>query len=58
MDLALDKGCEAADPDHVDGYANANGFTLTAADWPNDSYHRERGAVGAFFAAGKSESRL
>ena len=55
VDLALDKGCEAADPDNVDGNANANGFTLTAANRLNDGNHRERGAEDAFVAAGKPD---
>lgn len=32
MDLAVQKGCDGVDPDNVDGYANATGFPLTAAD--------------------------
>jgi hypothetical protein len=32
MDLAVDKGCDAIDPDNVDGYQNANGVGLVAAD--------------------------
>jgi hypothetical protein len=32
MDLAVRKGCDGVDPDNVDGYANATGFPLTAAD--------------------------
>ena len=31
MDLAVTKGCDAVDPDNVDGYTNAPGFPLTAA---------------------------
>jgi len=32
LDLARSKGCDGVDPDNVDGYANANGFGLRAAD--------------------------
>ena len=32
LDLAVDKGCNAVEPDNVDGYANSNGLGLTAAD--------------------------
>lgn len=32
MDLAAAKGCDAVDPDNVDGYTNNSGFPLTAAD--------------------------
>jgi hypothetical protein len=32
MDLARTKGCDGVDPDNVDGYANSNGFALTAAN--------------------------
>ncbi|MBI5156453.1 MAG: endo alpha-1,4 polygalactosaminidase [Acidimicrobiia bacterium] len=32
LDLAADKGCDAVDPDNVEGYANPTGFGLTAAD--------------------------
>ncbi|KAL2068696.1 hypothetical protein VTL71DRAFT_15034 [Oculimacula yallundae] len=32
IDLAADKGCDAVDPDNVDGYANANGVGLTSTD--------------------------
>lgn len=31
LDLARTKGCDAVEPDNVDGYANANGLALTAA---------------------------
>jgi hypothetical protein len=30
--LAVSKGCDAIDPDNMDGYTNNNGFKLTAAD--------------------------
>jgi hypothetical protein len=32
LDLAATRGCDAVEPDNVDGYANDTGFTLTAAD--------------------------
>ncbi len=31
LDLAAQKGCDAVDPDNVDGYQNKNGLGLTAA---------------------------
>jgi hypothetical protein len=32
MDLAVQKGCDAIEPDNIDGYANSSGFPLTAND--------------------------
>jgi hypothetical protein len=32
LDLAAEKGCDGVEPDNVDGYANASGFDLSAAD--------------------------
>lgn len=32
LDLAVQKGCDAVEPDNVDGYTNNPGFPLTAAD--------------------------
>jgi hypothetical protein len=32
LDLAKTRGCDAVEPDNVDGYSNANGLGLTAAD--------------------------
>ncbi|MCJ1249118.1 hypothetical protein MMC30_006341 [Trapelia coarctata] len=32
MELAKSKGCDAVDPDNVDGFTNDTGFTLTKAD--------------------------
>ena len=32
LDLAVDKKCDAVEPDNVDGYSNDNGLGLTAAD--------------------------
>ena len=31
LDLAVSRGCDAVEPDNVDGYANDPGFSLTAA---------------------------
>ncbi len=35
LDLAAQKGCDGVEPDNVDGYANDNGFGLTADDQLN-----------------------
>ena len=35
MDTAVQKGCDGVDPDNMDGYTNATGFPLTAADQLN-----------------------
>jgi hypothetical protein len=32
LDLAVQKGCDAVEPDNVDGYANSTGFPLNADD--------------------------
>ena len=32
LDRAVDRGCDAVDPDNLDGYQNDNGLGLTAAD--------------------------
>lgn len=32
LDLAAQKGCDGVEPDNMDGYTNASGFDLTAAD--------------------------
>jgi hypothetical protein len=32
LDLAVARGCDAVEPDNVDGYSNDTGFELTAAD--------------------------
>lgn len=32
LDLAVSKGCDGIEPDNMDGYSNASGFTLTADD--------------------------
>ncbi|ADD68031.1 TM1410 hypothetical-related protein [Denitrovibrio acetiphilus DSM 12809] len=52
MDIAAAKGCDAVDPDNVDGYANDTGFPLTASDqliynkMLADSAHERGLAVG------------
>jgi hypothetical protein len=52
LDLAVAKGCDAVDPDNVDGYANPTGFDLTASDqiafdrWLADQAHRRGLGVG------------
>lgn len=32
LDLAVTRGCDAVEPDNVDGFANASGFDFTATD--------------------------
>lgn len=32
LDLAVQKGCDAVEPDNVDGYTNSTGFSLSASD--------------------------
>ncbi len=32
LDVAVEKGCQAVEPDNMDGYTNNNGLGLTAAD--------------------------
>lgn len=32
LDIAVNKGCDAVEPDNVDGYSNNSGFSLTSAD--------------------------
>ena len=32
LDLAVQKGCDAVDPDNVDGYTNNSGFELSSSD--------------------------
>jgi len=52
LDLAVSKGCDAVDPDNVDGYSNATGKPLTAATqldynrWLADQAHARGLAVG------------
>ncbi|WP_439860519.1 endo alpha-1,4 polygalactosaminidase [Pseudomonas sp. MBLB4136] len=52
LDLAVSKGCHGVDPDNVDGYSNANGLQLTAADqldfnrWLAREAHQRDLAVG------------
>lgn len=52
LDLAVDKGCDAVDPDNVDGYTHPSGFDLAAADqlafnrWLAGEAHRRGLAIG------------
>ncbi|MBI5525321.1 MAG: endo alpha-1,4 polygalactosaminidase [Deltaproteobacteria bacterium] len=52
MDIAVQKKCDAVDPDNVDGYQNDTGFPLTAADQQDyleflaDAAHARGLAVG------------
>ena len=52
MDLAVRKGCDAVDPDNVDGSSNKNGLGLTAEEqrdynqWLADAAHERGLAVG------------
>lgn len=52
MKLAVQKGCDAVDPDNMDGYTNDNGFKLTAAQqlkynkFIADLAHKHNLAVG------------
>ena len=52
LDLAVDKGCDAVEPDNVDGYANSNGLNLSAADqidfnkWIAEQAHARGLSVG------------
>eukprot|EP00051_Salpingoeca_urceolata_P014688 m.187478 g.187478 ORF g.187478 m.187478 type:complete len:103 (-) comp18158_c0_seq3:113-421(-) len=32
LDVAVEKGCHAVEPDNIDGYSNNNGLGLTAQD--------------------------
>jgi len=32
LDVAMEKGCDAVEPDNIDGYINEPGFSLTASD--------------------------
>jgi len=32
LDLAKSKGCDAVEPDNMDGYTNSTGFNLTYRD--------------------------
>jgi len=57
MDLALDKSCDAVDPDNVDGFSNATGFAISADDqrafnlWLAEAAHRRGLAIGLKNAA-------
>lgn len=52
LDLAAARGCDAVDPDNVDGYQNDNGLALTADDqldfnlWLAEEAHARDLAVG------------
>jgi hypothetical protein len=52
LDLAVQKGCDGVEPDNVDGYANASGFDLSAADqlaynrWLAVEAHNRELAIG------------
>lgn len=52
LDLAVQKRCDAVDPDNMDGYANESGFPLSAADqlayntWMAEQAHQRGLAVG------------
>lgn len=52
LDLAVQKGCDAVDPDNMDGYGNQNGLNLTMQDTINyvsflaDAAHKRNLAIG------------
>ena len=52
MDLAVERGCVAVEPDNVDAYTNANGLDLTAEDqldfnlWLAEAAHERGLSVG------------
>jgi hypothetical protein len=52
LDRAVSKSCDAVEPDNMDGYANANGLGLSAADqldynrWMADEAHLRNLSVG------------
>ena len=52
LDLAVEKGCDGVEPDNVDGYVNATGFEITAAEqlefnrWLAGEAHRRGLSVG------------
>lgn len=52
LDFAVEKRCDAVDPDNVDGYVNRTGFRLTGDDqlrfntWIADQAHARALAVG------------
>lgn len=52
MDMARAKGCDALEPDNIDGYSNNNGLGLTAADQINYNKFlaREAHTRGMFIA--------
>lgn len=52
LDLAQEKGCDAVDPDNLDGYTNNTGFDLTSSDqiaynlWLAQQAHQRGLAIG------------
>ncbi len=52
LDLAVQKHCDAVDPDNVDGYANMSGFPLAAADQLDFNRFLARAAHARGMAAG------
>ena len=52
LDYAVERGCDAVDPDNVDGYQNENGLGLTAEDqldfnlWLAEEAHARDLAIG------------
>lgn len=52
LDLAVDKRCDAVEPDNVDGYTNQTGFDLSAADqleynrWLAEQAHARNLSIG------------
>lgn len=61
LDMAAEKGCDAVDPDNIDGYDNDNGAGLTRADaieyvrWLAAEGHARGMAVGLKNAVGIAE---
>ena len=57
MDLAVEKACDAVDPDNVDGFSNATGFAISAEDqrafnlWLAEAAHNRGLAIGLKNAA-------
>jgi hypothetical protein len=57
MDLAVEKSCDAVDPDNVDGFSNATGFAISAEEqrafnlWLAEAAHSRGLAIGLKNAA-------
>ncbi len=57
LDLAVEKHCDAVDPDNVDGFSNETGFDISADDqrafnlWLAEAAHRRGLAIGLKNAA-------